>query len=103
MDDDTKKDDGNIIKEKDNIKEPYIKKPGRITAGKKLSEFNRLKKLDMKKNEYKINYYYIGVPIGILFLYFMFRKSDNKKYTAEKYVEPKIETKKSEHEVIIEI
>ena len=102
MDEVDKQDGDNIIKENDIIKVPNIKKPGRVTAGKKLSEFNRLKKLDMKKSEYKYNYYYAGIPIGILFLYLLFRKSDNKKYTAEKYI-PKSDTKKSEHEVIIEI
>ena len=37
MDNFDKKDDNNIIKENDIIKEPYVKKPGRITAGKKLA------------------------------------------------------------------
>ena len=96
MDEFDKKDDNNIIKENDIIKEPYTKKPGRITAGKKLSEFNRLKKLDIKKNEIKYNYYYLGIPFVVLLIYFMTRKSDDvKKY--------EVETKKSDHQILIEI
>ena len=99
MDEVDKKDDGNIIKENDIIKEQYVKKPGRITAGKKLAEFNRLKKLDMKKSENNYNYYYLGIPVAILILYFIMKTSDKKKYVAE----PKVETKKSDHQIIIEI
>ena len=97
-----KKEDNNIIKENDIIKQPYVKKQGRITAGKKLAEFNRLKKLDMKKCESKYNYYYLGIPVAILILYFIMKTSDEKKYVAEKYVEPKSE-KKSDHQILIEI
>ena len=91
--------DNNIIKENDIIKEPYVKKPGRITAGKKLSEFNRLKKLDIKKSENKYNYYYLGIPIVVLLIYFMTRKSDDVK----KSDVIKSDEKKSDHQILIEI
>ena len=99
MDNFDKKDDNNIIKENDIIKEPYVKKPGRITAGKKLSEFNRLKKLDIKKSENKYNYYYLGIPIVVLLIYFMTRKSDDVK----KSDVIKSDEKKSDHQILIEI
>ena len=112
MDEFDKRDYGNIIKENDIIKQPYVKKPGRITAGQKLSEFNRLKKLDIKKNETKYNYYYLGIPVVVLLIYFMTRKSDDKKYDDKKYetkkydetkCETKCETKISDHQILIEI
>ena len=99
MDNFDKKENNNIIKENDIIKEPYVKKPGRITAGKKLSEFNRLKKLDIKKNETKYNYYYLSIPVVVLILYFMTRKSDDVK----KSDVIKSDEKKSDHQIIIEI
>ena len=104
MDEFDKRDDGNIIKEADIIKQPYTKKPGRITAGQKLSEFNRLKKLNMKKCENKYNYYYLGIPVVVLLIYFMARKCDDKKYETKKYDETKCdtkcETKKSDHQFL---
>ena len=99
MDNFDKKDYNNIIKENDIIKEPYVKKPGRITAGKKLSEFNRLKKLDIKKSENKYNYYYLGIPIVVLLIYFMTRKSDD----VQKSDVIKSDEKKSDHQILIEI
>ena len=76
-----------FIKEED-IKINRKKNPGRVTAGKKLAEDNRLKKLNIKKSSF--NYYYIAVPSVVLILYFIFKKdnsihndeklSDNKKY-----------------------
>ena len=96
LNDDFKANDDNI--NLDNVKKIYNKNPGRVTAGKKLAEHNRLKKLEIKKPSF--NYYYIAIPSVVLILYFIFKKDDSI-YNDEKLSDNKKISKK--REIVFEI